>query len=364
MRPSTLFPLPRTFFGLGLSLGLLANGCAYRGPQVESILPAGQASTLAGTVESPDSAGLQHLVVYGDSLSDPGNLNRNTFGFYLPHKVFYKGRFSNGPVWPDYVEKSLRWSVDNYAVGGALTREGSFPTRLAVTSLPDQIEKSRSRLQELKPAQTLIAIWIGPNNYLIGGRDYEDARGKPQEAALRKGITRNILDIQKSILTLQKIGFRRIAVGTMPQLSGLNHDPRGASKLSDATFLLATRFHNEALHKMISELKSTAKNSKLQLITFHTFEIDDETAKDPKGHGFTRTDAPCYVGSLTGTFYSKEEFCNDPMGYKFWEFIHPNTRMHCYYAAQFLTDISQEGLIKGYQKSEGIARCLAIKNKG
>jgi hypothetical protein len=51
------------------------------------------------------------------------------------------------------------------------------------------------------------------------------------------------------------------------------------------------------------------------------------------------------------------------MGYKFWEYIHPNTRMQCYYATQFLDDISVGGLIDGYSKKHAVARCLAIKNK-
>ncbi len=349
---------------LMLSLSLIS--CAYHGPQVQDLLPKGQISLLKGTVASASSGGLKHLVVFGDSLSDTGNLSRNTYGFVIPHEMFFEGRFCNGPIWPDYVEKSLQWTLDDYAVGGALTRKSPFPDSLAVTSLGEQIEKSLDRLKELPPEKTLIALWIGPNNYLRAGSDYQTADGKPKEPLLKAYVGKTIADIKRGLLKLSKLGFYRIALGTMPELGGLNFDPHNGFYPADASLSLFTRLHNEALHRLIDELsdkgQSRPEDKALKIITYKAYEIDHETALNPQAFGFTRTDAPCYLGSLSGKFYGKEEFCKDPMGYKFWEFIHPNTRMQCYYAAQFLDDIARVGLISGYDRSQGISRCLAIKN--
>ena len=87
------------------------------------------------------------------------------------------------------------------------------------------------------------------------------------------------------------------------------------------------------------------------------------TYDNPKAYGFSVLNAPCFVGSTKGDFYGVQAFCSDPMGYKFWEYIHPNTRMQCYYATQFLDDIAGGGLINGYSKEHAVARCLSIKNK-
>jgi phospholipase/lecithinase/hemolysin len=328
---------------------------------VENFLPEGQSAWLSQEVANPASGGISHLVVFGDSLSDPGNLSRSTLGFVVPHKIFYQGRFSNGPVWADYVENSLRWTVDNFAVGGARTRPGTFPESLVVPSLPEQIDKNISHLQKLDVKKTLITIWIGPNNYLRNGSEFQDANGKPRVDLLTQGVEQTISEIETEIYKIQKLGFNRIVVGTMPELGGINRDPKGSSPSTDETLFMATRLHNQALNRMLERVM--AKNSELKLVKYNSYDINHATFLDPKGYGFSRLNEPCFVGNINGDFYGKEEFCSDPMGYKFWEYIHPNTRMQCYYATQFLSDIAKSGLIDGYSKERAVARCLAIKNK-
>ncbi|MBC7531947.1 MAG: SGNH/GDSL hydrolase family protein [Oligoflexus sp.] len=344
-----------------LALFILLSSCVYKGQLVENLVVKDQEKWLVGEVANPSVAGIEHLVVFGDSLSDPGNLSSNTFGFVLPHRIFYKGRFSNGPVWADYVGNSLQWTVDNYAVGGALTRPSDFPESFVVKSFPEQIESSGSRLRELNPQKTLIAMWIGPNNYLRNGSEYEDGKGRPEPKVLGQGVTLSIQEIEMGIKAVQKLGFKQFAIGTMPELGGINRNPKGGLAASDATLYEATRLHNDQLHKLIDRL--AADNADLSFVTYHAYEINKATYEDPKAFGFSKLDVPCYVGSLSGRFYGKEEFCSDPMGYKFWEYLHPNTRMQCYYAAQFLADISEGKLIGGYSRQHTIDRCLAIKNK-
>src|SRR5215475_11575436 len=64
---------------------------------------------------------LTKLVVFGDSLSDTGNLFAATFGAVPPSPPYFQGRFSNGPVWVDALARKLTLPVENFAIGGALT---------------------------------------------------------------------------------------------------------------------------------------------------------------------------------------------------------------------------------------------------
>ncbi len=73
----------------------------------------------ASTSNSPFSK----LYVFGDSLSDPGNIyNSTTFvqpfdwllGFdipVIPPSPYYEGRYSNGPIWADYLAEDLGLTI-------------------------------------------------------------------------------------------------------------------------------------------------------------------------------------------------------------------------------------------------------------
>src|SRR5689334_7437247 len=72
------------------------------------------------------------IVVFGDSLSDTGNVNNQTFGI-SPGSGYYQGRFSNGPVWVEDLATNLgiaapiysRAGGKDYAYGGVHTGSGS-----------------------------------------------------------------------------------------------------------------------------------------------------------------------------------------------------------------------------------------------
>jgi phospholipase/lecithinase/hemolysin len=98
-----------------------------------------------------------HVVVFGDSLSDTGNA----------------GRFSNGPVWVEYLAQKLglplkpaRAGGNNFAVGGARLDPGSGDTSLRAQANA-YLRSSRSR------GRTLYIVYGGGNDLLA-------AVGQPQ----------------------------------------------------------------------------------------------------------------------------------------------------------------------------------------
>src|SRR4051812_24277895 len=48
-----------------------------------------------------------NLVVFGDSLSDVGNLSLSNGNIETPSPPYFAGRFSNGPLWVDTLASSL-----------------------------------------------------------------------------------------------------------------------------------------------------------------------------------------------------------------------------------------------------------------
>ncbi|KAJ9074553.1 hypothetical protein DSO57_1005294 [Entomophthora muscae] len=69
-----------------------------------------------------------HVIVFGDSLSDTGNYFRHISSGTFPDPDFsFQGRFSNGPVWVEYLAKSLDAKLTNYAYASSTTDGNVFP---------------------------------------------------------------------------------------------------------------------------------------------------------------------------------------------------------------------------------------------
>ena len=125
---------------------------------------------------------ISRIVVFGDSLSDTGNLRRKLgwTGFLGP--PYWLGRFSNGPNWVDYLSKRLNLAVLNFATGGAVAAKiNDVPTRnfkayveiggqlIISGSTTDQVNRyisSLSRKKVKSPDNTLYVLAIGANDYV------------------------------------------------------------------------------------------------------------------------------------------------------------------------------------------------------
>ncbi|KAJ9083741.1 hypothetical protein DSO57_1031692 [Entomophthora muscae] len=58
------------------------------------------------------------IYLFGDSDCDTGNLFKLTKNTDPDPKAYWNGRFSNGPMWPDYLQARHKLNVRNYAYGG------------------------------------------------------------------------------------------------------------------------------------------------------------------------------------------------------------------------------------------------------
>ncbi|MCK4378016.1 MAG: hypothetical protein KAW01_01660, partial [Deltaproteobacteria bacterium] len=143
----------------------------------------------------PAHAGnFKNVVVFGDSLSDNGNVYSLQGGAYPPAP--YQGCFSDGPVWVEYLVKSLGISGDfcNYAHGGArtdLTNSEGDPTGFLtqVSAYTGLLARSAAFPTAFpQPEETLFIIWIGGNDFL---GDLPDPAAAVMQAVvnIRTGMT-------------------------------------------------------------------------------------------------------------------------------------------------------------------------------
>eukprot|EP00124_Ichthyophonus_hoferi_P000388 Ihof_evm27s13 gene=Ihof_evmTU27s13 len=94
-------------------------------------------------VDDPNSPCFSQIFSYGDSLSDTGNAYRLTNRLFPPQPPYNAGRFSDGPVWIEYLSDTLHVPFTSYAFGGATVNNLYIPSgitdlQISVPSLYDQ----------------------------------------------------------------------------------------------------------------------------------------------------------------------------------------------------------------------------------
>lgn len=312
----------------------------YKGPQVASMVVPDQDKWLVGFIPDSNLKKYDRMVGFGDSLSDTGNLNRNTLGIFVNKRVYWEGRWSNGPVWMEYAAAALGANLNNYSVGAAETREKASigPDRLVIPGLGRQIDQFL-RDNKSGAERTLIAMWIGSNNYLFEGNS------DPQQT---------VADIRAGIEKLIARGFTDFSIGRVGDLSGVDN----TSKTREELGRLGPE-HNRFLDIMLAELR--AQYPTVRIMDFNSDVETQNQINDFETYEFRDVTNRCYSGDLRGNFTGEQKFCDDFQGTRLWDNVHPNTKAHCYYAVQFLDDL---GLT--FDRPAMTARCRELdpQNQG
>ena len=113
--------------------------------------------------------------MFGDSLSDTGNLYRAT-GNLIPPPPYFNGRLSNGPLWVEYLAPKLNLTYTpqtNFAFAGATT--GTLNTTLPIFPGLQQEVNQFTALNPVADPAALYIVWSGANDYLVDTPRSKDA---------------------------------------------------------------------------------------------------------------------------------------------------------------------------------------------
>ncbi len=248
------------------------------------------------------------VIVYGDSLSDNGNLYRLSGGQDPLSPPYYMGRYSNGPVAVEQLASALGVPLYDFAVAGATSGvgnegDGGTQTSLGGYGLPgmfEELESTQSQALLGSPivSSSLFVVWGGANDFLANGSPLLGAE-----------------DIVGIVDALIADGAQHILVPGVPNL-GLTPDFQG-----DAA---ATEYAEEFNAALVAGLPSGA-------IYVNTFALLDNVVADPSAYGITNTTTPCL-----NTASSTPSVCADPGQYLFWDGFHPTTTADSVVANDFL----------------------------
>ncbi|MCO8122516.1 SGNH/GDSL hydrolase family protein [Stieleria sp. TO1_6] len=266
------------------------------------------------------------IVVFGDSLSDTGNAFAATG---IPPTgpgdfPYYQGRFSNGPVWIDYLQSDLGLAdqqILNFAVGGASTGEGfrEPPSGIfdgapgaVVPTVGAQIE---TFLQVAAPTQNQLTIlWAGSNDLLN--------RTLPIVA---------VYNVENHIRKLADAGADEFLV---PSLSPLGTTP-AVNQSFEGLILngMAWRF-NSLLDRRLDKLEAELE---IKIHRLDTFTLTYLGIIFPTAFGLTNT-SNAALTDIQSNLISPHQGAS----YLYWDIIHPTSQAHRIIADATLLKLSSQ----------------------
>ena len=274
-----------------------------------------------------DLSKFERLVVFGDSLSDNGNLFAITNGGNPPAPPigaygvtfdgtnrFFPGRFTDGQNWVDYFP-SVAPSVAHFSPVTAYFNDGG--TNFAVggstsKDLTAQIHAYLFSLNGHTPANDLCVIWIGANDFAAGSLD----------------PNATVDNIRAGIALLSKAGAKAFIVISVPDLAL-------------TPLVMATPTNIQAAKQFVFTVNTLLEVEILPFAWLHriTVKIVDINAifiplvLNPGRFGFTNSSGEAY--NPPPAPLSPSNPVSDPNDYVFWDGFHPTTNVH-HIAAEFI----------------------------
>lgn len=268
--------------------------------------------------------------VFGDSLSDNGNLATSVIpGF--PPPPYFEGRFSDGPVWNEgFLAEFAPNAAGNFAFGAAR----AVPNADGIPDFADQV----ALFQAVRPvldlgARPLASVLFGANDVFgaiaAAALDPENA-----QAILGATITASVTAIATGIGALAATGITDVAVFDLPDL-GLIPRLAAAGPQAQGLGTLATLSFNTALDQAVGGLRASG----LTVTQVSLFDLFTAAVADPATFGFDPATvmSPCFgvdpFSLLSGPPGTGP--CGDPQARLFWDVLHPTASGHALIAQTF-----------------------------
>ncbi len=270
------------------------------------------------------------LIVFGDSLSDPGNAfvvlhraEQRPFQL-IPDAPYAIGglHFSNGATWVEDLGQAMQLSAttgpalakppisSNYAVGAARARPG------ALYDLTTQVGLFLGNANGSASDDALYVIFVGGNDV----RDAIVALATDPSGATSMGIIHSALGAVRDNLTvLASSGARHFLVANAPNLALVPAVRLQGPAAEGAAYQLSAAF-NQGLTQVLDGLQAALP---LSITRLDVFGILSQVVADPAAVGLTNVQDPCIVPELTVS-----PFCARPDQYLFWDGIHPTRAGH------------------------------------
>jgi phospholipase/lecithinase/hemolysin len=263
---------------------------------------------------------ISDIFVFGDSLSDKGNLASLPQYDFLNNLPFNHG-YTNGAFAVEVLANYLGLKVNpslhltggapvgtNYAIAGATAGGTGNP----LINLTSQVDSFLSNYADSAPEDALYIIFIGAN-------DVSDALGAPEKPVIKNAVQA----VDDNIRALIFARAQAILVVNVPDL-GLSPRVRALGKNAAKQ---ATRLTKEFNSKLLTHLNRIEKDLHIDLVEFNLFQFSHILADNSIGLGYTNSTEACY----NSTDFVYNPSCNSGANiedFAFFDDFHPTEVTH------------------------------------
>ncbi len=288
--------------------------------------------SLAILTVSAAAGPFSQLVIFGDSLSDVGNLEA-AINLY-PGPYYYDGRFSNGPVYAEALSAGLGLGTsvrstaggDNFAYGGAKTAGTGGLEGIFIRDIDEQVTQYLNT-RSADPS-ALYLVFAGSND-LVGGQTNVDVP---------------VNNLAADMSRLIDAGAQNFFVFNLPWLG---YTPRynGSPTTFDIYNTRSQQF-NTSLSTMLDGLESG--NPALSVFGFDVAALFNEAIADPQAFGLTNVTDAAAPGLQPGaSSYDTNQIAPNANEYLFWDDLHPTAAVHAILSQRALVVLATPGDFNG-----------------
>ena len=296
-----------------------------------------------------EESNFNQVYIFGNSLSDRGNIYSLTGNTFPPEPFYDDGRFSNGSIWVDSLKEKIGLnpgnfyegeSADlsegiNFSIGGATTGTtalGDIPeASIFFPGVETQIDDFLAFVGDgAIDEDALVIYWAGEN-------DYSQALQSPG-ADPETVINNTISNIATSLSELAGAGAENIVVANLKDLGSV---PLGQSLADPALLNQLTQAHNNALDTAISSLEASFTDT--NFVTFDVNGLLRDIANNPESFDLDLVDDPsamCWDNNFPN-IDPNAVLCNNPEQYIYYDNQHFTSTIQEIIAEDIINTIDQ-----------------------
>ena len=309
-------------------------------------------------------AGYTAEYVFGDSLSDNGNLAEVFYRQNFPNPPSFHDSFTNGPVAAQVLATSLGVQLNpslwvtsfqdinslfgpgfvpgtNYAVAAA-TASAQAVGGIAGINLPQQVSAFGLAKSGIADPNALYLV-------MIGGNDVRNAALQGTgAAAVTTGVQTELAQIQ--ILATE--GARKFLVVNVPNVGVIPEFTFGHPTLTSTATTLSQQYDSQ----LSAGLAGLALPSGTNVTQFDLYAFNTGVAANAAALGFTDTVDPCYTNTPLSAAATPQCGVNGAKvnQFLFWDAVHPTAPVQALWGAAFAAALPEPSLILTFAGALGL----------